>query len=100
MSINPILTILGMAVATYLTRVGGLWLVRRKGFPSTLQSALKSLPSAILMSILAPIVVRSGPREWVGLGITVWLVHKTGSLAAGMLVGVVFVALSRNLFPG
>jgi uncharacterized membrane protein len=100
MDVNSLAAILGMGLATYLTRAGGLWLVRSRGMPGWAERSLGYLPGAVLMSILAPVAVRSSPAEWVGLGLTAWLVRRTGSLAAGLLAGVALVAAWRNLFPG
>jgi uncharacterized membrane protein len=100
MDANALLAILGMGLVTYLTRIGGLWLVRRNGLPPTLERTLSFLPGAVLISILAPIAVRSGPGEWLGLALTVFLAKRTGSLALALVVGVAFVAAWRHFIQG
>ncbi len=98
MDASAYLAILGMSLVTYLTRAGGLWLVRQRPLPPALERTLGYLPGAVLISILAPMAVRSGPGEWVGLGLTIFLARRTGSLAAGLAAGVVLVAIWRHFF--
>jgi uncharacterized membrane protein len=100
MDASAYLAIFGMGLVTYLTRVGGIWLVRSKGLPPALERTLASLPGAVLVSILAPVAVRSGPGEWLGLALTVLLARRTGSLALALVAGVTFVALWRHFLPG
>ncbi len=100
MNASAFLAIVGMGLVTYLTRVGGLWLVRSRGVPPALERSLGYLPGAVLVAILAPMVVRSGPGEWMALGVTVLLTRRTGSLALGLAAGVALVAFWRHFIPG
>ena len=49
MSGSALLAILGMALATYATRVAGLFLVRGVAVKGRLKAALDALPPAILI---------------------------------------------------
>ena len=55
------LAILGMALATYLTRAGGVWLVGRLRPSPRLEATLRQAPGAVLMAIVAPAVLQAGP---------------------------------------
>jgi uncharacterized membrane protein len=88
-----------MGVVTYLTRAGGFWLVRRYSLSPALERTLGYLPGAVLVSILAPMAVRAGPGEWIGLALTAFLTRRTGSLALGLAAGVALVAAWRHFSP-
>jgi len=55
-SLDPqtLLTILLMALATYATRAGGLWLASRLTLSGRVEAWLDHIPGAILVSIVAP----------------------------------------------
>ena len=58
-----LLTILGMAVVTYLTRIGGDLLMRNKTLGARATAALDAVPAAILTAVIAPSVLAAGPAE-------------------------------------
>jgi uncharacterized membrane protein len=55
--------IAAMAVATYLTRIFGYWLVRRRPVSGRLAGALEAVPGAVLTAIIAPMAFATGPAE-------------------------------------
>ena len=55
--------IAGMALATWLTRFLGYWLVRRVTVGGRLASALDAVPGAILTAIIAPMAFATGVAE-------------------------------------
>jgi branched chain amino acid efflux pump len=74
-----LLAILGMAIVTYLTRVGGLWLMSRVPLDPRAASFLRHLSSCVLVALVVP-----------GLA--------TGDFAARLGVAVSLIAMvwSRN----
>ena len=92
-----LLTILGMAAVTYIPRATGIWLVG--GFPLSerLRAWLSALPGAILVSLVAPVVVKGGPVEGVAAVVTVAVAWRTRSLLPAMVAGVGTVWLLRGL---
>jgi len=72
MSVNlaTLAAILGMAGATYLTRILGLWLVRFVNVTGRTKAALDAVPPAILMAVIAPTVLATGVAETISAGIT------------------------------
>lgn len=55
------LIILGAALATYLTRIGGYILISRlKTLPPRLEAALNAVPAAVLSTLVAPAFVFGG----------------------------------------
>ena len=49
-----------MAIATYATRLGGLYLMRGVTVTGRLKTALDALPPAILMAVIAPTILATG----------------------------------------
>ncbi len=89
------LIILLMAVAAYLTRVAGFFLMRFVAVTPRVEAWLKALPLAIMGSILAPIALHGGPAEYAGFAATIatFLWRRNDILAA--VAGMATVALIR-----
>lgn len=93
-----LLTILGMALVTYLTRIGGLWLMSRVSLSGRLKAWLEYLPGTILVAIVAPAVLGAGLAE-VGAAVATLLVAvRMRNVLVSMLVGVGVVVALRRLF--
>jgi uncharacterized membrane protein len=97
---QSLLAILLMALVTYATRAGGLWLASRLTLTGRVEAWLGYIPGAILVSLVAPAVLASGLAEALA-GLAVVLVAiRTGSLPLAMVVGVGAVLLFRTLGSG
>lgn len=102
MQLDPqaMLAIVLMALATYATRAGGLWLASRLDLSGRVEAWLGYIPGAILVSLVAPAVLASGLAEALA-GLAVVLVAiRTASLPLAMVVGVGAVVLFRTLASG
>lgn len=103
MAIDPgtLLAIVLMALATYATRAGGLWLASRFDLSERAGAWLDQIPGAILVSLVAPTVLMGGPVEVFAAIVVVIVSLRTGSLLAAMVTGVGTVlalqALQANL---
>lgn len=95
MTADVLITIAGMAIVTYLTRAGGLWLMARVTPAPPLEAALEALPGALLVALIAPMALTRGPVETVASALVVITMIRTGSLIAAVVIGVVTVALLR-----
>jgi uncharacterized membrane protein len=97
--IDPIilLAIVLMALATYATRAGGLWLANRFDLSERAGAWLDAIPGAILVSLVAPTVLTGGPAEALAAVAVVAVALKTGSLPLSMVSGVVAVVVLRSL---
>jgi len=68
---SHILVILGGALATYLTRIGGhLVLSRFRTIHPRVEAGLNAVPAAVLTTIVAPELIHGGPAEIAALGVT------------------------------
>jgi uncharacterized membrane protein len=101
-SLDPLTTttILLMAVATYATRAGGLWLASRLALSGRVEAWLDHIPGAILVSLVAPVVLASGPAETLAALAVILVALRTGSLPVAMVTGVGAVLVLRALEAG
>jgi len=90
-----------MALTTYATRAGGIWLANRFDLSERAGAWLDQIPGAILVSLVASAVLTGGPAEALAAIAVVVVALRTGSLPAAMVTGVgtlvVLRALDTNL---
>ncbi|GES49911.1 MULTISPECIES: AzlD family protein [Rhizobium] len=91
---NTLLAILAMAAATIFTRVGGLVLIRYVKLDERRQTAIKAIPPAVLMAVIAPTAFATGWAETLACMVTA-IVSRRLPLLASVIVGVATVALLR-----
>lgn len=90
MTVDPLTlaTVLGMAAVTYLTRAGGYWLVRRVPLRGRLAAALEAVPGAIIVALVAPAALATGPAESVA---------AAAALAVAALRGPMLLAVGASV---
>lgn len=96
MTLDPLTlaAILGMALATYATRIGGWLLVRRIELRGRARAALEAVPGAVLMAVIAPMALATGAPETLAAGITALAALRLPLLAT-VAVGVGAVVVLR-----
>lgn len=92
-----VLAVLLMALATYATRAGGLWLASRLTLSERVEAWLNHIPGAILVSIVAPTVLAGGIADALAAVAVLIVALRTGSLPVAMVTGVGAVVLLRGL---
>lgn len=99
MQINPqvLLITLGMALVTYLTRMGGLWLMSRVTLSGPVKTWLSYLPGAVVVAIVAPTVLGNGLAEMGAALATVLVAVRTRNVLLSMVIGVGVVLGLRTL---
>jgi len=88
--------IFAMAVATYATRVSGLWLLRFVRVTPRMQAALDALPVAILTAVIAPSLMKGGPADMLAAAVTLVAAARLPLLAA-VILGVSSAVALRHL---
>ncbi len=94
---GTLLAIALMALTTYATRAGGLWLANRFDLSERAGAWLDQIPGAILVSLVAPAVLTGGVAEALAAIAVVVVALRTGSLPAAMVTGVGTVVVLRAL---
>lgn len=96
---DALLAIVGMALATYATRSGGLWLMGCITATRRVESWLSHVPGAILVAIVAPGIFTGGLAT-VGASVaTVLVAARTKQLLLAMVAGVAVFALLQAVLP-
>lgn len=91
MSLEALITILGMAAVTYAIRAAGLLLANRLPSQGFVADWMKHVPGAVLASLVAPAVLAVAP------GRSLADAFMPAETAAAVVVAFVYVAF-RNLF--
>ncbi len=94
---DVLVTILGMALVTYVTRAGGLWLMGRVTPSPRVDAWLRQIPGAVLVAIVVPAALVSGPAGVLALLATVVVAARTGNLLLALGVGVGTVWALRHV---
>ncbi|HLH62458.1 MAG TPA: AzlD domain-containing protein [Ktedonobacteraceae bacterium] len=92
-----VFTILGMALVTYLTRAGGLWLMGFVTPSPRVEAWLRQIPGAVLVAIVAPTVLASSIAETLASVIAVLVAWRTKNVLVAMIAGVAMVWILRHL---
>lgn len=95
MSLEALITIAGMALATFAIRASGLLLANRLPQSGFAAAWLKHLPGAVLAALVAPAIVSGGTAEMVAAASTAALFLVSRNLFAAMAAGVGVVFLAR-----
>ena len=98
MTVDPanLAAILGMAIATYATRIAGLWLLRVLRPGPILASALDAMPVAVLTAVIAPSLAKGGVPDLIAGAITVVAAMRLPLLAT-VSIGVASAVVMRML---
>jgi len=94
---DVLIAIIGMALVTAATRLGGFWLADRFERSPRIDTMLSLLPGAILISIVAPAVIREGINGALAAFSAVVVMRRTGSVLLTLLIGVGVVWLLREI---
>jgi uncharacterized membrane protein len=90
--------ILGGALVTYLTRIGGHLVISRfQRIHPRVEAGLDAVPAAVLTTLVAPAAAAGGPVEWVALAIAAVVAWRGSSLVAMFVAGGAVLILLRNL---
>ncbi|QJE95096.1 AzlD family protein [Luteolibacter luteus] len=96
MSTQFFLTILLMALATYLTRIGGYLLLRKHQPSPRVAAILDAAPGCVLISVIAPHFASGHVADLAALGITALAASRLSMLPT-VLIGVASAAALRGL---
>jgi len=90
-----VLTILSMALVTYLTRVLGYWALRNRTLSARATTVLEAVPGCVLICVIAPAFTSPRPANLIALAVTVLAATRL-SILPTVAVGVGSAALLRH----
>ncbi|CAM5764730.1 membrane protein [Labrys miyagiensis] len=95
---HVVAAILAMALVTYGTRLAGIFLSGRLNLTGRQKAAFDAIPAAVLVSVIAPVALATGPAETVATVIA-GISATRMPLLVTILVGVASVVLLRMAMP-
>lgn len=104
MNLKLVFIIIGMALATFLTRIGSQVIFARTGMPAWLEKWLKHVPTAFLTALIVPALLM--PRGYLDISFgnsyllagiaAAFTAYKTKNVLATIVVGMgIVIALNR-----
>jgi len=87
--------IVGMSLATYVTKAGGFWLLNRITVSERVEAGLEVLPGAIIVAILGPELLDAGPAEWGAGAVVLVMMVRTENVLLALCSGLVTVLALR-----
>lgn len=98
MSTTSLLTILGMGIATYLTRFLGFFIAGRINMTPRFRYALSGIPIAILVSIAVPQITNGTWAEAMASVVVIVAAATGRGLLFCMAAGIIAVDILRYVF--
>lgn len=95
MELVTLLTLVLMAVVTYLTRIAGFIAFRNRPLSRRAKAVLESIPGCVLISVIAPAFVSSHPANMLALGITL-LAAMRFSILPTVVISIVATGFMRQ----
>ncbi|ADD67796.1 branched-chain amino acid transport [Denitrovibrio acetiphilus DSM 12809] len=92
------LTILGMCIATYVTRMSGFYIASRFEMTPRFKTALAGVPIAIIVSIIAPSIIEGGVPEYLASAVVLIFALRKFGLITCLVAGIIAINLFRYLF--
>lgn len=90
-----LLTLVSMAIVTYLTRIVGFVAFRNRTLSRKAKAVLEAIPGCVLISVIAPAFVSSNPANLVALVVTL-IAATRFSLLPTVVIGIVATGFLRH----
>lgn len=90
-----LVALIAMALASFGCRIGGFVLMRFVRITPPLEAALRAIPLAVMIGIVAPVAAAGRPAELAALAVIVVVMKLTGKDVVAALAGVAVVAILR-----
>ena len=96
MSLESLLTILGMAAVTYAIRAGGFLIAARLPTTGFVALWMRNIPGAVLAALIAPELVKGGLAAWIAAAAATLVYLATRNVFATIVGGVLAIFLLRR----
>lgn len=87
--------ILGMAVATYASRIGGLWIMARVPLTGRVSAFLHALSGSVLVALVVPAALHGDGAAKLALAVSVGIMALTRRALPALALGMAAAALYR-----
>ena len=107
MNLKLISIVLGMAVATYITRIGSQVLFASAGMPEWMERWLKHVPTAFLTALIVPALLLPDGHLDLSLGnsyllagvVAAFTAYETRNVLTTILVGMAVIIILNRFLP-
>ena len=98
MSVRPefMLAVLAMGIASFACRTGGFLLMRFVPITPRVEAALRAMPLAVMIGIVAPVAAKGQLAEVAGIVAVAVVMKVAGNDFLAALTGVAVVAIVRS----
>ncbi|HJR30296.1 MAG TPA: AzlD family protein [Pseudomonas sp.] len=93
-----VLTVVAMALVTYLTRMLGFVLLRNRTLSAPMQQVMQAAPGCVLIALIAPKFVTGHPADLAALGLTLYAATRLPLLPV-VLIAIVAAGTFRYWLP-
>jgi uncharacterized membrane protein len=93
---TAVIAILGMGVATYLTRAGGFWMMGYVTLSPKLERFLRQMAGGVLVAIVVAAAMKGDPAMWAGLATAIVVMLALRKSMTAILIGMA-VAIGLRL---
>lgn len=90
-----LLAIAGMAVVTYITRAGGLWLMVHVPMSRRVESFLRYLSGSVLVALVVPAALQEGSAAWIAVAAAALAMLAARRTLLALALGVALAAIFR-----
>ncbi len=95
--IETALAILAIGLVTYATRIGGILIMARIPVSPRIEAFLRYLSGSVLVAVVVPPVIATGPAAWLAVAATLAAMLKTRHALLSLVVGMATAAAYRAL---
>ncbi len=106
MDLKLISIIIGMAIVTFITRIGSQVIFTHTGIPSWLEKWLKHVPTAFLTALIVPAILL--PKGYLDISLTnsylitgaiaIFIAYKTKSVLSTIIIGMAIMISINHFF--
>lgn len=90
--LETVLAVLAMAGVTFGTRIGGILIMGRIPVSPRIEAFLRYLSGSVLVAVVVPPVVRTGPAAWLAVAATLLVMLLTRKPLLALVTGMATAA--------
>lgn len=92
-----VIAIVGMAIATLLTRIGGFWMMSYVTVSPRVERFLRHTAGGVLVAIVTAAVMKGDLAMWVGLALAVGIMMMLRKSMTAILIGMIVAVGMRSV---
>ena len=94
---ETVLAILAIGLVTFATRIGGILIMARIALSPRIDAFLRYLSGSVLVAVVVPPVIATGPAAWLAVAVSLALMLKTRHALLSLVLGMATAAAFRAL---